>query len=409
MKRTFIDYTENAYRNLRSNRGRSVLTAFGIAIGVASVTCILALSDGVSSMINNQIESLDGHLAVIRPGLQMNDPNTYANPIAPQSFSTSMLTEADVAAIKQIPGVAATVPLMTLTGTLTSATTTVKNYPALATTPDFIKTADITVKAGEFITNKSGLTTAVIGTQLSLDLFGTDKPIGQQFTMRGVTFTVSGVIARSDDPINFNNIDINSAAIINFEQGKLFHQSRAQIQQIDVLVTTPSDLSKVSTSIRDALLKTHANEEDFSVLTGKAINQPANELYLAIIQVMTAVAAISLVVGGVGIMNIMLVGVAERTREIGIRKAVGASNGNIVVQFLIESLMISLLGGFLGFFLGYVAAFVISTFLYFVPTFTWITAAAAFGMSVIIGVIFGLYPAIKAARKDTIESLRQYH
>ena len=409
MRRTLIDYTSNAYRNLSSNRGRSILTALGIAIGVASVTCILALSDGVSSMINNQIAALDGHLAVIRPGLQTNDPNTYANPIAPQSFSTSTLTETDVATIKQIPGVAATVPLMTLTGTLTSAVTTVKNYPALATTPDFIKTADITIMAGEFITEKSGLTTAVIGTQLSLDLFGTDKPIGQQFTMRGVTFTVSGVIARTNDPINFNNIDINSAVIFSFEQGKLFHQSRAQIQQIDVLVTTPSDLTKVSSSIHNALLKTHANEEDFSVLTGKAINQPTNELYLAIIQVMTAVATISLVVGGVGIMNIMLVGVAERTREIGIRKAVGASNGNIVVQFLIESLMISLLGGVLGFFLGYIAAFVMSTFLYFVPTFTWITAAAAFGMSVIIGVIFGLYPAIKAARKDTIESLRQYH
>lgn len=108
-------------------------------------------------------------------------------------------------------------------------------------------------------------------------------------------------------------------------------------------------------------------------------------------------------------MNIMLVGVAERTREIGIRKAVGASNGNIVSEFLTESLMISFLGGALGFFLGYIAAFVLSTFLYFTPNFTWYTVAAALAMSVGTGVVFGLYPALRASRKDTIESLRQYH
>jgi ABC-type antimicrobial peptide transport system permease subunit len=124
---------------------------------------------------------------------------------------------------------------------------------------------------------------------------------------------------------------------------------------------------------------------------------------------MTAIAAISLVVGGIGIMNIMLVGVAERTREIGIRKAVGASNGDIVIQFLMESLIISLLGAFLGYFGGYVLAFVVSTFLYFPPAFTWPIAAAALGMALAVGVVFGIYPAYRAARKDTIESLRQYH
>jgi ABC-type antimicrobial peptide transport system permease subunit len=124
---------------------------------------------------------------------------------------------------------------------------------------------------------------------------------------------------------------------------------------------------------------------------------------------MTAIAAISLVVGGVGVMNIMLVGVAERTREIGIRKAVGSSNGAIVVQFLIESLMMSVLGGVLGYITGYVIAFAISNFLYFTPAFTWQTAVIALGMAIVVGVVFGIYPALKAARKDTIESLRQYH
>jgi ABC-type antimicrobial peptide transport system permease subunit len=404
-----LDHLENAYRNLHTNRGRSLLTTLGIAIGVASVTCILALSDGVSSMINGQTASLDGRLIVVRPGLQSNDPNAYVNPIAQQSFSTSTLTEADVTAIAAIPGVKTAVPLMTLAGNLTSAIKTVKNYPALATTPDFLKTADITLKDGEFIGDAKSTTSAVVGTQLSLDLFGTDRPVGQQFTMRGVTFTVTGVIARTEDPINFNNIDINNAVIFSLERGKLFHEGRAQIQQIDVLTTIDTELATTAAKVHDVLLAAHGNEEDFSVLTNAAITQPTNQLYVAIMQVMTAIAAISLVVGGVGIMNIMLVGVAERTREIGIRKAVGASDGTIVIQFLIESLMISLLGGALGYFLGYVLAFVISTFLYFAPVFTWLTAGVALAMSLTIGLLFGLFPAIKAARKDTIESLRQYH
>ena len=127
------------------------------------------------------------------------------------------------------------------------------------------------------------------------------------------------------------------------------------------------------------------------------------------IAVMTAIAAISLLVGGIGIMNIMLVGVAERTREIGIRKAVGASQRTIIGQFLVESMMISIFGGLIGYFMGYIGAFVISTVLFFTPAFTWNTALIACGMAVGVGVVFGTYPAFKAARKDTIESLRQYH
>ncbi len=125
--------------------------------------------------------------------------------------------------------------------------------------------------------------------------------------------------------------------------------------------------------------------------------------------VMTAIAAISLLVGGIGVMNIMLVGVAERTREIGIRKAIGASNSTIIIQFLSEALMMSLLGGLLGYGLGYIAAFVISTFLYFAPAFTWLSALVALGMSLFVGIVFGLYPAFRASRKNTIEALRQYH
>lgn len=405
----WLDHLENAYHSLRRNRSRSVLTTLGIMIGVASVTCILALSTGVSQMIFNQIESHNGNLAVVRPGLQTRDPNAFINPVAQQSFSTSTLTEDDVTMISKIPGVEYAAPVMTINGTLKSSSETVPDNVVLATTPEFAKVSGLKMKSGQFLDEVTDSNTAVVGEQLAIDLFGTDRPISSTFTIRGETFTVIGVIKMAKNPINFNNVDLNHAAVVSFEQGKQFHQSRAQIQQIDVLVKDGSSVSAITDTINKKLLASHMGEHDFSIATGKTISKPTNQLFVAMTEVMTAIAAISLVVGGIGIMNIMLVGVAERTREIGIRKAVGASNGNIVMQFLIESFMISLLGGFLGYLGGYLLAFIISTALYFTPVFNWEIAAIALGMSLFVGLVFGLYPAIRAARKDTIESLRQYH
>ena len=409
MKFLWIDYITDAYHSLRSNRTRSVLTTTGIAIGIASITCILALSSGVSKMMFHEIEEYNGDLTVVRPGLQTKDPNALTNPVAQQSFSTSTLTEDDVNNIADIKGVEASVPVMTINGTLKSSTETIKDHVVLATTPNFVKVSEVKMKHGQFLGEETDNSTAVVGYQLAIDLFGTDNPISANFTIRGQTFTVIGVIKQVDSAINFNNIDINNTAVVSFEQGKQFHQSRAQIQQIDVLISESADVEKVNAEVEKRLLTAHSGENDFSVTTGKDISQPTNQLYIALTQVMTAIAAISLFVGGIGIMNIMLVGVAERTREIGIRKAVGASNGNIVMQFLVESLTMSLVGGLIGYGLGYVLAFSISTVLYFNPAFTWEIAAIAFGMALLVGLLFGLYPAARAARKDTIQSLRQYY
>ncbi len=403
------DHIANAYQALRRNRARTLLTVLGIAIGIASITCILAISGGVQQMIGKQVGDIDGHLAVIRPGQQTRDPNALLSPVAQQTFSTSTLTEADVAAVAKVPGVQAAVPLMTIDGTVKTDQNTISNNVVLATTPDFDKVADFSMKSGQFLDEITDDNTAVIGEDLSNELFNTDRPIGQTFTMRGVEFTVVGVIKRKDNPINFNNINLNQAVVVSFERGQLFHQGRAQIQQIDVLVDRSADLHNVAGSLQDTLLSSHLGEKDFIIATGSDIARPTNKLFSAITDVMTAIAAISLFVGGIGIMNIMLVGVAERTREIGIRKAVGASHGTILSQFVIESLIMSLLGGLLGYLLGITIAFGVSIFLYFTPAITWQTAVAALVMAVVVGVLFGIYPAIKAARKNTIESLRQYH
>ncbi len=409
MNAMIYDYLENAYHTLRRNRARTVLTTLGITIGIASVTCILALSSGVSRMISGQIANHNGQLIVVRPGLQTRDPNAITNPVARQAFSTSTLTESDVEAVSKLSNIASAVPIMIINGTLKSKTDTVEDNVVLATTPEFASIANVSLRTGQFLGDVTDNNTAVVGQQLAIDLFGTDMPVGQIFTMRGENFTVVGVMHPTQNPINFNSIDLDHVAVVTFERGKLFHQGRAQIQQLDVLAKKNANVATVKSAIEKTLLRQHLGERDFTVVSGDEISKPTNTLFAALTQVLTAIAAISLVVGGIGVMNIMLVGVAERTREIGIRKAVGASNADIVAQFLIESLMMSLVGGVLGYLLGYLAAFIISRFLYFAPAFTWFTVVSALAMALVVGVLFGLYPALKAARKDTIESLRQYH
>lgn len=409
MRLLLIDHISTAVHSLRSTKFRTLLTTLGVAIGVASVTTILSLSSGITHVISSQVHSLDGNVAVIRPGAPNKDFANLTNPVVQQNFNTSTLSEDDLTAIANLPGVSDAAPIMIINGTLSADKTKAKNSTLLATTPAFLNISGISIDDGQFIDTVTNQDTAVIGPQLAIDLFGTDQPIGQQFAVRGQTFTVIGVLKQDDDPVNFNNVDFNNAAIISLEAGKGFHQGIAQIQQINVRAKNVKALPHVIKDIDNVLYQNHQKERDYSIISGNNIAAPTSQLFIAITGIMTAIAAISLIVGGIGIMNIMLVGVAERTREIGLRKSVGASNGNIVWQFMIESLIICLLGDVIGYIGGYVIAFGISTFLTFNPAITWQIAVISLGISLVVGVIFGIYPAIRAARKDPIESLRQYH
>jgi putative ABC transport system permease protein len=406
-----FEHVQNAYYSLRSTKLRTFLTVLGVTIGVASITTILSLAGGVTKLVSSQIDDLGGNIAIIRPAVASKSLNDYTSPSTAGVFTTSTLTEKDLRDIEAIDSVAAAAPLMVLNGSLKAATSGTKpaNSTIVATTPALQTIAHLTVRDGQFIDSVTDQFTTVIGSQLSIDLFGTDQSIGQTFMFRGQTFRIIGILDRIDHPINYNNIDFDHTAIISLETGKGFNQGIAQIQQINVSAQSIHELPQVMTTINKQLLANHQGEKDFTVMSGKEVAEPTSQFFKAVTAVMTAIAAISLVVGGIGIMNIMLVGVAERTREIGLRKAVGASNANIVWQFLIEALIMSLIGGVLGYIGGYLIAFIISTALPFDPIFTWQIAAIAIGIAVMVGAIFGLYPAIRAARKDPIESLRQYH
>ena len=404
-----IEHLQNAYHSLRITKMRTVLTTTGVAIGVATITAVLSLSSGITQVIAGQVTALGGNIAVIRPGVPTKGLEGFTNPTTEQTYTTSTLTEQDYDNILDMKDVEGAAPLMIINTSLKSNSNTVRQGTIVATTPDLADIAKLPLRDGQFIDSVTNKNTAVIGSKLSIELFGTDQPIGQTFTAGGQQFTIIGIFKTMNNPINFNSVDFDRAAVLSLEGGKSFHQGTAQIQQINVKAKHKEDLPKLIKRIDASLTNSHLGEKDFSILTGDQIAQPANRFFSAITAVMALIAAISLIVGGVGIMNIMLVGVAERTREIGLRKAVGASSGNIIVQFLVESLIISAFGGLIGYVGGYAIAFLISTFLTFNPAFTWQIALASFGTSIVVGVIFGLYPALRAAQKDPIESLRHYH
>jgi ABC-type antimicrobial peptide transport system permease subunit len=382
----------------------------GVTIGIASITVILSLSGGASKIVSDQIDSLGGNIAVIRPGTSNSAIDNISQIQSNQKYATSTLTENDLKSINNIKQVQSVAPLMILSGTIKADSVAPNDSMILATTPSLADIADLKLYDGQFLDKSIDQNTAVIGAQLSVNIFGTKSSLGSNFTIRGKIFTVIGILKLMNNPINYNSIDFDNAVIINFDAGKQLNQNVSQIQQIDIRADSVANLNKTVTILNKTLLANHDNEKDFSILTGDQISQPTSQLFYTLASFTTAIATISLVVGGIGIMNIMLVTVAERTREIGIRKALGASNSDISWQFIIESLAISISGGLFGYIGGYIIAFGISSYcLTFSPVINWQIATTALFISVIMGIIFGLYPAIHAARKDPIESLHQYN
>lgn len=409
MRFILMDHYRSARQTLERSRTRTLLTITGVSIGVASITAILALSGGVTALIEKQVVDLGKTIAVVRPTPKLTSLTDISNPISQVAYTTSPITENDLNAIRELPQTEYAAPIMTISGSVRTTESRPRYSNVVATSPELVDINQMKLSDGQFIDSVTLDNTAVVGAQLAIDLFGTEQAIGKNFIVRGQTFTVIGVLKRENAPVNYNGVDFDYAAIISLKSGKLFNGGVSQIQQINIMAKPGTNMRQYKKDLNEELKRRHDGQKDVTVYIGADIATPTNQFFGAVSTVMSIIAGISLFVGGIGIMNIMLVSVSERTREIGLRKAVGASNGTIISQFLIEALIMSLIGGILGYAGGYLIAFVISMFIPYDPILNWQIAAIAGALSIGVGVLFGLYPAIRAASKDPIESLRRYH
>ena len=394
---------------IKENRTRSFLTCLGIAIGVASIILILSLMGSISNLVKEQTKEIGADLIVVRPSsTKDNLTNIVEELTSANSFQKSNLSIKDVKTIKEVEHVSAVAPIAISTNTVTSEKNTFESVPILGTNGDYVKIEPLALRYGSFLTDTEDSKSVVLGHTLSLALFNTiNSTIGKTVTIMGEKFMVVGVLDEIDKSINFDNVDYDNTLIMDINSLDKITGS-TQIQQINVKAENTDSLAPISDNINTALENQKQGDKNFSVTYGDDITHPASNLFTIISGMLAIVAGISLVVGGIGVMKIMLVSVAERTHEIGIRKAVGASSRNILIQFLFEALILSIMGGILGLALGYILAFLLSVITPFAPFISWQILAVTFLTTLIIGIIFGIYPALKAATKNPIDSLKHY-
>ena len=398
-----------ALDSLHRNRARTFLSALGIAIGVASIVLIMSLTGGIGSLISASSDKNNANLILVRPstGKELAE-NLIDELTANNQYAKSSLTLDDTTSIAKLGNIEAVAPIASNISAVTIGDKSYQSINVVATNADLVKTAKLALKNGQFF-EESGThnNAAVIGHDLATKLFGTTDILARTFQYGDQKFIIIGVLEKTDSPINYNGVDFDNSILIDINFASSF-ESSIQIQQINVRTTTTDSTESVAEEIKTKLTNSKKGDTTFQVLTGSSNFQPAGSLLSIISSMLTLVASISLIVGGVGIMNIMLVSVSERTREIGIRKAVGASSGNILLQFLFESIILSFIGGIMGIALGYATAFAISLITPFAPHISWPILGITCLTSLIVGVIFGVYPAAKAATKDPITSLKVY-
>lgn len=397
-----------ARESIRKNRTRSFLTCLGIGIGVASIIMIMSLMGSINNMISTQVKSMGSDLIVVRPTKHVDTIDSLVEGLTnSNSYMTSSLTLKDAKVISGLNNVQASAPIAAGIATLSSEERTVKSANVIGSNIDLMRVQNLQLKDGVFLPDRVE-NSAIVGRNLSLALFGTTtEAIGQTFTLFDQKFIVVGLLEEMKDPINFSNVDFDNSMIVNAEYlAKI--GGNFQVQQINVKAVNTSVVEELSEEMNELLFAEKSGNLNYEILYGDNISHPAGSLFTLVSGMLTVVAGVSLVVGGIGVMNILLVSVGERTREIGIRKAVGASWFNILMQFMFEALILSLSGGILGMILGYAVAFLVSIITPFSPYIDVPIVLVTLATSLTIGLIFGIYPAIKAARKNPIDSLRYY-
>ncbi|HCY76116.1 MAG TPA: macrolide ABC transporter permease/ATP-binding protein MacB [Ignavibacteriales bacterium] len=391
-----IEASKMAFRSLRINKFRSILTMLGIIIGVGSVVAMLAIGTGAKQEVLSRIEAMGSNLIIVKPGA----PNVRAG------GDIATLTLADAEAIKQLPNVVGAVPEIIGPATVrfgnTDYLTTID-----ATSPKFSEARNWQTVSGVYFDgtqNNSYAPVAVIGKTVANILFpNTADPIGQYILIGSVPFQVVGVMSAKGADSQGNDMDDVVFVPINTGSMRLF--GRTYLKTVTVQVSDANQMDATQDAINDLLLKRHHNVEDFQIRNMASILQTATETQNTLTYLLGAIATISLIVGGIGVMNIMLVSVTERTREIGIRMAVGAKSKDVMVQFIIESLVVSLIGGIIGIATGVGGGILTSVTMNWLAIFSVDSIAIAFFFSFSIGLVFGYLPARRASSLDPVIAL----
>ncbi len=405
-----------AFISIKSAKMRSFLTMLGIIIGVFAVLVMIGIGDGVKEQVSGEVSGLGANLLTVSSGQIGGGASTAKNGQQQKnsgsfnfanSIGSSTLTAQDVRSIEQTENIINTAPYNIVSSVVTFESLSTSSPFIVGTTASFNDLRQLEYESGRFFTSgddEAKAKVSVIGADTKQNLFGDGEAVGKTIGIRGQQFKIVGVVKKSDSGsgLGASSDDIvyipaNTASAITGSN---------QIFRIITQVNSSENIASTQAAVKEAIKKNHGGQEDFSVLTQEDLLSTFNTILDLLTTFVVAIAAISLLVGGIGIMNIMLVSVTERTREIGIRKAIGATSGNILSQFLIEAIILSIMGGLLGLLLSYLAGLIVKRFAGITPVFSVKALVLALGVSLTVGVVFGVAPAIKAARKRPIQALK---
>jgi len=391
-----------SWRSLSSNPLRTALTALGMIIGVASVVATLAIGEGAKASVEGSIRALGSNLLLVRPN--------YARAGALRSGRATTLTRGDALAVGKLPGVAAVAPETTGSAQVRYLSNNMATSVS-GVTGDYLQVRALAVGAGLAITDdddRGRQRVTVIGANVARELFGGGTAVGERIQIQGTAFRVIGVLAEKGDA-GFTSPDDLVLVPLSTHQGVLFGQD--YLTSLSVQVEREDMTDTVVTRISELLRLRHrlaaGAEDDFDVRSQTEMLATMGAITGTFTALLGSVAAVSLLVGGIGIMNIMLVSVQERTREVGVRMAVGARRRDILLQFLVEAVVVSLAGGFVGIGLGYGIATAIARlggWPTIVPLYSIVLSAC---VSIAIGIVFGVGPARRASLMNPVEALRQ--
>ena len=387
----------NAIESVRTNKVRTALTMLGVLIGVASIILLVSIGSGVQEQVSNEIKGLGADLVFVYPG-----NNKVKGARSAMGQTTNKITYNEVLSLEARDNMGLKVAPIMFTSLIVKNENKSHQSYVYGATPGYSEIANYKTSEGKIFTESQVVAqrrVCVIGKTVVDNLFKGRNAIGKNLSIEGGKFLVIGIFESKGKSMGEDNDDLVVVPITVAQT--LFGRNTVD----RIIIRAPSE-DRVDETKRfvNRILRRHLNEEDFTIADQKDMLDMLNKIMGILTTALGGIAGISLIVGGIGIMNIMLVTVTERTREIGIRKAIGARESDILVQFIIESVVLSATGGIAGIIIGYAGAFLLSKF---IPTsITLWSVLLAFGFSVFIGVFFGVYPASKAAKMDPIAALR---